>query len=221
MKESHINPAFDKAIRRMEELLTQMENAVGEQISSVRAAFSAMDAAMAKAVRRKDKELNSLAKQVEEQSILVLARHQPVAKDLRHTIGALKMAIEYERVGDYVKHLAKSTGRLAAHDEKLSVYPSLMTMSGEVEKMYGSFLRARRANDVDAAVKIWMKDQLIDDICSESVREAFENQKRGDGNVQSLVHAVSVAKNLERVGDKIKNLVEIFYYDKVGEELDI
>ena len=94
-------------------------------------------------------------------------------------------------------------------------------MTEEVEKMFARFLAARRSNNVELAVAVWMKDQKIDDLCSETVREAFSNQKEGEGNVHSLIHSVSAAKNIERIGDKIKNLVEIFYQQKTGEALDI
>lgn len=221
MEDSHINPAFDSSIKKMDDLLATMEDSVAKQIDSARTAFSDMNAALAKEVRQKDKALNSLAKEVEAQAVLVLARHQPVAQDLRHVVSAMKMAVEYERVGDYVKHVAKSIGRLAAHNDDLEVFPILRKLAEEVEKMFSRFLAARRGSDVDKAVRVWMKDQRIDDLCSEAVREAFENQKKGDGDTHSLVNAVSVAKNLERVGDKIKNLVEIFYYHKTGEELDV
>ncbi len=218
---THINPAFDASLAEMDTLLIAMEDAVIAQITEARLAFVEMSASRARMVRKKDKALNCLAEDVELKVVTILAKHQPMADDLRYTVGALKMSIEYERTGDYVKHLAKSIAKLAAHDENLEVFPSLSRMLDEVEAMFISYRKARTTNDLDAAVRVWLKDQRIDDLCSEVVREAFENQKKGDGNVHSLIHAMSVAKNSERIGDKIKNLVEIYYQQKTGEHLDI
>jgi phosphate uptake regulator len=52
------------------------------------------------------------------------------------------------------------------------------------------------------------------------IHDALKNHKQGDGNAHSLVQAVLVANNLERIGDRVKNLVEIFYYQKTGKTLE-
>ena len=217
----HINPAFDKALEEMDALLAEMEDAVLAQVVGARQAFQEMSVTMAKGVRQKDKEVNRLAVLAEDKAVAVLAFHQPLADDLRHTVGALKMSIEYERCADYVKHLAKSISKLSAHNENLEVFPSLQRMFEAVESQVGAAIAARRAGDPDEAVRVWLKDQRLDDLCSETVREAFDNQKKGDGNVHSLLHAMSVARNIERIGDKIKNLMEILYKQKTGDVLDV
>lgn len=218
---THINPAFDESLAGMDRLLAAMEDAVAAQLADVGRAFEEMSVDLARRVREKDKQLNTLADGVEQQVVSVLAKHQPLAEDLRHVVGALKMSIEYERAGDYIKHLAKGTYKLALHDERLGVVPSLGCLMKEVGSQFAAFVAARRGNDVEAATRVWLRDGRIDDLRTEAVREAFDNQKKGDGNVHSLIHAMSVAHNSERIGDKIKNLVEIFYQQKTGEALDI
>ena len=217
----HINPAFDEALAEMDAVLVEMEDAVVKQIKGARRAFSEMSVERARKVDKKDKHLNSLGEEIETKVVSVLAKHQPVAEDLRRVIGTLKMSIEYERTGDYVKNLANSIARLAGHDENLEVFPSLRRMLDEVSVMFNDYVTARRGKNIEEAVRVWLRDQRIDDLCSEVVREAFDNQKKGDGNVHSLIHALSVAKNSERIGDKIKNLVEIYYQQKTGEHLAI
>lgn len=217
-KQEHINPAFDVSLQQMEALLQQMEDAVQSQIENVRQAFKEMSEARARAVREKDAHLNRLAVEMETQTVTILAKHQPMADDLRRVIAALKMSIEYERGGDYVKNLAKSISRLAAHNENLEVFPALQKMLDDVGAMFAEYVASRRGGDLPAAERVWARDHRIDDLCSEAVREAYENLENGDGNIHSLIHAVSVAKNSERIGDKIKNLVEIYYRQRTGSE---
>ena len=221
MDTQHTNPQFDTAIGKMEGALAQMEDAVAAQMEATRRLFDQMDVATAKKICGRDQKLNALAQQVEDTAVLVLARHQPVAEDLRHVVGALKMATEYERAADYVKNLAKSIGRLAAHDERLRVLPSLANMMQEAEAQFLRFVKARRAGDLTGVERVWIKDRRIDELCDDAVREAFDNQKGGEGNAHSLIHAVFIAKNAERIGDKIKNLAEIYYRQKKGEDLNI
>ena len=65
-----------------------------------------------------------------------------------------------------------------------------------------------------AAVLVWRQDEKIDEIFRNVVNVAADNHSAGDGTAHSLVHTISVASNLERLVDRIKNLVEIFYYRK-------
>ncbi len=218
---AHTNPAFDRDIKKMAQLLEEMEKTVRQQLIAVGEAFSSLNLAQTQKIRKNDKAINKARNQLEGISILTIARHQPVADDLRHITSVFKASIEYERMGDYVKNFAKSVGKFAVHHETLEVFPSLSEMIKTVCKMYDDFLAAKKNNDIDAACEVWLYDQKIDDMCHAIVQEAFINQKRGDGNTHSLVHAVSVAKNLERIGDKIKNLVEIFYFEKTGRQLDL
>ena len=115
MDNKHINPAFDSAIRKMDELLRSMEDAVAAQIAGgASTVFGNERRARAQAVYQKDAKLNLLGKDVEEHALSVLAKHQPVAEDLRRAVGALKMSIANTNApGDYVKHLANSIGRIA------------------------------------------------------------------------------------------------------------
>ncbi len=217
----HINPAFDIALQKMDGLLVQMEKTLQDQLILSHQAFTEMSVKLSKQVRENDVELNKLQRQVDESIIDIFARYHPVAEDLRHVIGALKMSIEYERVGDYIKNLAKSVSRMAAYDDHLEIAPVLVTMLEVVTKHFNKFCEYRLQGDMDKAQKLWIKDQNIDDLCHDAVKKAFAFQKSGSGNEHSLIHAVSVAKNLERIGDKIKNLIEILYNIKTGEDLDI
>ena len=220
-QKAHANPAFDRDIAAITALLSEMEGIVADQMSAVSAAFEEMDLTKARLVRKKDITINNKLEELEHRVMTSIARHQPVADDLRRIVGAMKMGIEYERMGDYVKHFAKSVGKFVVHHETLDVFPLLSDMEKSSRKMFADFRAARAAGDLAAMEKVWLYDQKIDDACHAAVQEAFSNQMRGDGNAHSLVQAVSVAKNLERLCDKIKNLVEIYYHQETGEALDL
>ncbi len=217
----HANPAFDRDIAAVAGVLAEMEEEVAGQLLAVSAAFEEMNLSKAWAVRKHDAALNRQLETLEERTVAALARHQPVADDLRRIVGALKTGIEYERMGDYVKHFAKSVGKFVAHHESLEVFPLLSQMAALVREMFAEFRAAKNDGDLEKLSQVWLFDRRIDDACHAAVEDAFLNQRRGDGNAHSLVHAVSVAKNLERIGDKIKNLVEIHYRQETGVALDL
>ncbi|MBE8158063.1 MAG: phosphate signaling complex protein PhoU [Betaproteobacteria bacterium] len=216
----HTNPAYDREMAKMERLLRGMEDALRGQMADIETAFTDMDLPRARDVWRNDLRLNEMEGRALKQAIAVLACYQPVAEDLRKVVGALYAAAEYERIGDYIKNFAKSVESFISHEETLKVFPMLLAMVRRVRGQFDEYLSAVTAEDLDAAVAVWRRDTEIDAVFREAVNAAAENQAAGDGNAHSLVQAISIASNLERLGDRIKNLVEIFYYRKSGRQLE-
>ena len=216
----HTNPAYDREMEEMERLLRDMEGALRGQLADIEAAFADMDLPRARGVWRNDSRLNEMEGRALKQAIAVLACYQPVAEDLRKVVGALYAAAEYERIGDYIKNFAKSVESFISHEETLKVFPMLLEMVRRARGQFERYLSAAEAEDLDAAVEVWKRDSELDAAFREVVNAAAENQTAGDGNAHSLVHAISVASNLERMGDRIKNLVEILYYRKSGRRLE-
>lgn len=217
----HTNPAYDREMAKMTRMLRDMEETLRTQLADLEKAFADMDIRQARGVRHNDSRLNDMEGQALRQAIAVLACYQPVAEDLRKVVGTLYTAMEYERIGDYVKNFAKSVEAFVAHEESLKIFPMLLEMMRDVRELFEEYLRAHTAEDLPAALAVWQRDEQIDRIFRKVVHEAAENQSAGDGNAHSLVHAISIASNLERLGDRVKNLVEIFYYRKTGKPLDM
>ena len=85
---SHANPAFDRDIKKMSKLLGEMEGAVKYQLVAVPRPLPAWILAQSRKICKNDKTINNIRQELEEQTILLLARHQPMADDLRHITGA-------------------------------------------------------------------------------------------------------------------------------------
>ncbi len=216
----HTNPAYDREMTKMSNLLTEMESAVRSQLSEIETAFADMSLERARIVRCNDSRLNEMEGKALQQAIAVLACYQPVAEDLRKVVSALFAAVEYERIGDYVKNFATSVEAFVSHKETLKIFPMLLDMMREVRRQFEECITAVSADDLDAALKVRCGDAAIDRIFRKVVDAAVENQIGGDGNAHSLVHAISIASNLERIGDRVKNLAEVFYYRKTGRQLE-
>lgn len=217
----HTNPAYDREMLKMTQLLREMETALRGQLTNIEAAFADMDLSRAQEVQYNDSQLNEMEGKALNQAITVLARYQPVAEDLRKVVGVLYTAIEYERIGDYIKNFAKNLEAFISKKESLKIFPLLLAMMRDVRRQFDAFLEAHAANDLDTALVIWENDKAIDKIFRNVVNVAAENQNAGDGSPHSLIDVISVASNLERLGDRIKNLVEIFYYRKTGQQIDV
>ena len=62
---------------------------------------------LAQAVIARDAKLDELQADIERRAIELIAPRQPVGRDLRRTVAALKIAMNLERCGDLAKNIAK------------------------------------------------------------------------------------------------------------------
>src|SRR5450756_657526 len=70
------------------------------------------DGGLAEAVLPADHEIDLLEVEVEELAVSLLALQQPMARDLRFIVGAIKISSDLERVGDHAVNIAEATQRL-------------------------------------------------------------------------------------------------------------
>src|SRR5438128_3159486 len=70
------------------------------------------DEGLAEAVLKADHEIDRLEVEVEDLAVSLLALQQPMARDLRFIVGAIKISSDLERVGDHAVNIAEATQRL-------------------------------------------------------------------------------------------------------------
>ncbi|HQH08555.1 MAG TPA: PhoU domain-containing protein, partial [Phycicoccus sp.] len=99
--------AFHEELDRITEELVEMTRLAGSAISRATTALLDADVTLAESVIAADIELDTLREHLDETSIDLLARQQPVATDLRMVVTAMRMASDLERMGDLARHVAK------------------------------------------------------------------------------------------------------------------
>ena len=104
MPDSHIVSSFDEElkylIRRISEMGGMAERMVGDSVT----ALANGDAAAAQRVISEDIILDNAERDIGERAILVIAKRQPMAQDLREIMGSIRIAADLERVGDLAKN---------------------------------------------------------------------------------------------------------------------
>ena len=88
-------------------------------------ALADRDTAKADAVIEGDHEVDALELEVEQLAISLLALQQPMARDLRFIIAAIKISSDLERVGDHAVNIAQSAQRLAAWGGTFQLQPQI------------------------------------------------------------------------------------------------
>ncbi|PJH69214.1 phosphate transport system regulatory protein PhoU, partial [Salmonella enterica subsp. enterica serovar Typhimurium] len=93
-------------------------------------------------------------------AILLIAKQQPVATNLRRIIVALKIATDIERMADNAKNIAKSTIQLGEHDT--TIPESLKKMKKLTLEMLNQSILAFENDDIVIAGQLAIMDDQVD-----------------------------------------------------------
>jgi phosphate transport system regulatory protein PhoU len=176
-------------------------------------ALLARDADAADAVVAGDRELDLLEVEVEETAVQLLALQQPMARDLRFLVGAIKVSSDLERVGDHAVNIAQSTRRLAerAHD---GAAPRPRARGHGPPRAPHARRRARRlhARRRRARPRVCRADDAVDALYDSVFRILLTHMMADARTITPSLELLLVSRNLERVADLATNIGEDAVY---------
>lgn len=98
---------FQQELREVQERLVEVASLVADSMGRATGAFNNSDIALAEQVIAGDAVIDAAAIKLDELAIDILARQQPVARDLRIVVSALRISASLERMGDMAGHIAQ------------------------------------------------------------------------------------------------------------------
>jgi len=98
---------FQQELREVQERLVEIAALVAVSIDNATRAFNDSNVSLAETVIADDDKIDIAALELDELAINILARQQPVARDLRIVVSALRISASLERMGDMAEHIAQ------------------------------------------------------------------------------------------------------------------
>lgn len=98
---------FQQELQEVQERLVEIAGLVAESIDNATRAFNESNVELAESVIADDAKIDAAAAELDELAINILARQQPVARDLRIVVSALRISASLERMGDMSEHIAQ------------------------------------------------------------------------------------------------------------------
>jgi phosphate transport system protein len=98
---------FQHEMREVQDRLVEIAELVVVSIRNATQAFNDGDVALAETVIQNDARIDALTVVLDELTIQILERQNPVAWDLRFVVSALRISASLERMGDMAEHIAQ------------------------------------------------------------------------------------------------------------------
>ncbi len=215
MASEHVVKSFEEELKRLYSLISRMGGLAETQLADAIRAVTDRDSELAAEVVEGDPKVDDLEREIDDLALKVLALRQPMASDLRSILSALKISAELERIADYAANVAK---RSIALNQVAPIRPvhAIPRMGQVVKEMIKDVLDAYVNGDVDKAVRVWNRDEELDEMYSSLFRELLTYMMEDPRNITAATHLLFIAKNIERIGDHTTNVAEMIYFQVKG-----
>ena len=209
---------FDRELQQLSDSIMLMASRVEEELSIVLAAYERLDPTLASVVSDLDRQVNKMRFEIEERCILLIAKQQPTARDLRLIIASLNMIVDLERMGDQAMNISYNVGHYRA-DGEVTMQLNLPSMAVLVKNMVREALDAFMKDDVVLAEKVLQSDDAVDQFKNNVFNKMVEYMKSHPDRIESALDMILIARNLERMADHATNIAEDVIFACTGEDV--
>jgi phosphate transport system protein len=202
---------FDEELSDLKTKLLRMAGQVEDQIDQALTALVTRDSALANQVIERDHLVNSLDVEIDEESIRLLALHQPAARDLRLVTTAMKIATELERISDLAENVCERAIELN-EEPQLKPYIDIPMMGNMARMMVKQSIDAFVKDDAMLARKVLTDDDFVDNLMEQLFRELLSFMLEDTRTISRAIRLSFIAKYLERMADHATNIAELVVY---------
>ncbi|MBL8583409.1 MAG: phosphate signaling complex protein PhoU [Rhizobiaceae bacterium] len=217
MPQDHIVRAYDEELKYLSRRVAAMGGQAERLVDRAVTALVKSDMRLAAEVIKDDAVLDDAQRDIDEKAIVLIARRQPLADDLREIIGAIRISADLERVGDLGKNLAKRVAPVSEVRQPVSLFRGLQGLSELALTQLKDVLDIYATRAIGRIALTRDRDGEIDAMYTSLFRELLTYMMEDPRNISPCTHLLFCAKNIERIGDHATNIVETIHYMVTGE----
>ncbi|MGI8496700.1 MAG: phosphate signaling complex protein PhoU [Gemmatimonadaceae bacterium] len=210
---------FHEQLEALKQKLLDMSERAEALVDLSVDALLSRDEGKAEAILTADGEIDLLEVEVEQLAVSLLARQQPMARDLRFIISAIKISSDLERVGDHAVNIAQSALRLVANHSHITPDPEIEEMARRARKMLSEALDAFVRADGALGRSVCAADDQVDALHDSLHRIVITHMLEDPTTITAALELFLVSRNLERVADLATNIAEDAVYLAEGKQI--
>jgi len=208
MKE-HTLSSFDDALRDLIDRVLEMGEGVKMMVAKAAPIFLERNLTAADSLIRDDLDIDQRKDALIAAAVLVLARHQPVASDLRLVLAVEHIASDLERAADHAKNIAKrATSQYDPGAFDAAICDQMLRLHQAAQSLLSDALVAFRDADSELAGEVSHRDSVPDEIYDDMFHSVIARIQTSPEQVAGDIQALFVGKSLERIGDHATNIAE-------------
>jgi phosphate transport system protein len=198
---------FHDELSELKSMLLAMSAEAQTALAASVEALLQRDSTKAAQVISGDHRIDAFELEIDELVVKLLATQQPMARDLRLLMAAMKIANDLERVGDHAVNIAQSAERLLV-SPPIVPEPEIVEMARLARRMLADALDAFVRADAQAGRALCRRDDQVDGLHDSVFRILLTHMMESPHIISAAMELFLVSRNLERVADLATNIAE-------------
>jgi phosphate transport system protein len=204
----HFHEQLEELTKRLLDMSRYAEMAIDQAVDSL----LEHDPAQAELVLSGDRALDQIELEIEHIAVSLLALQQPMARDLRFVIGAIKISADLERVGDHAVNIAECALRIYREGTRLLPQPEIAAMARDSRRMLVDAIDSFVRSDSSLGRDVCRRDDSVDERHDRIVHTLTDEMRADPSSIVTSLQLLLVSRNLERVADLATNIAEDAVY---------
>ena len=207
---------FHQSLEDVQGRLVEIADLVTVAIDRATRAFGTSDVSLAEEVIEADAIIDEKAVELDELAIEILARQQPVARDLRIVVTALRVSASLERMGDMAEHIAQLARSRFPERAIPKGLKTTFTRMGELDvEVARKLAELLRTQDLRIAEAIRDADDDIDELHVSVFEKVLGDSWKGEAT--ATVDATLASRYHERFADHAVSVAKKVVYLATGD----
>jgi phosphate transport system protein len=208
-----VRGGFDKDLEHIHDQIIRMGTLTQNAIEDAVNALVEMDVEKAKRVIAQDDIIDDMEREIDQACFELIARQQPVARDLRDTISNLKLITDLERIADHASDISEKVLILDSFHTSIMIPADLIRMSDMSQLMIRSALESYVTKNEETAAQVVHMDDKVDELYDKVKAYLIKRMRQDPENIELLTEILLVCKYFERISDHAQNVAEwvLFY----------
>ncbi|WP_144785688.1 phosphate signaling complex protein PhoU [Microbacterium sp. BH-3-3-3] len=207
---------FHQSLEDVQSRLVEIADLVTVAIDRATRAFGTSDVSLAEEVIEADAVIDEKAFELDELAIEILARQQPVARDLRIVVTALRVSASLERMGDMAEHIAQLARSRFPERAIPKGLKGTFTRMGELDvEVARKLAELLRTQDLRIAEAIRDADDDIDELHVSVFEKVLGDSWKGEAT--ATVDATLASRYHERFADHAVSVAKKVVYLATGD----
>ncbi|WP_423407407.1 phosphate signaling complex protein PhoU [Heyndrickxia sp. MSNUG] len=211
---------FEEDLKTLHTKLLELGNFAINALTKSLEALENKDIELALKILEDDADANILEEEINDFAILLIAKQQPVAVDLRRLIVAIKIATDIERMADFAVNIAKSTIRIG-NEPLVKPIEHIKQMHQLSLQMLTLSLEAYHDEDLGKAKQVAQMDDQVDELYGQTIKDLLTLAQSKPEHLAQITQLSFISRYLERAADHVTNIAENVFYLVKGKRYDL
>lgn len=207
MKDADFKTQLDLLCDKVLLLGGKTEDAVHRAMRSLKE----RDSDLARSVCEDDKLIDQMELEIDQLAVEILASQRPAEHDLRFVVSVAKITPILERIADHASSIAEAAIVLN-NEPQIDNYIDFSMMAEMAGKMLREALDAFTSEDAAASREIISRDRELDRCYGRVFEGLIDTMAKSPLTANGAARLMFVAKNIERIGDYVKDICELNVY---------